>query len=116
MSIPRNLLVQLYEAAIAGAATGPVTTRAVEALGIPRERPVWVFSFGKAAHAMAAAAVASLQRTLNQIVGGLIVAPNDARSPYGTLAVMQGDHPLPGPGSFAAASRGAWARRSRAAS
>jgi glycerate 2-kinase len=105
VSIPRNLLVQLYEAAIAGAATGPVTTRAVEALGIPRERPVWVFSFGKAADAMAAAAVTSLQRTLNQIVGGLIVAPNDARSPYGTLAVMRGDHPLPGPGSFAAAQR-----------
>jgi hydroxypyruvate reductase len=105
VSIPRNLLVQLYEAAIAGAATGPVTSRAVEALGVPRERPVWIFSCGKAAHAMAAAAVASLQRTLNQIVGGLIVAPNDARSPYGTLAVMQGDHPLPGRGSFAAAQR-----------
>ena len=105
MSIPRNLLVQLYEAAIAGAATGPVTSRAVEALSIPRERPVWIFSFGKAAHAMATAAVTSLQRSLNQIVGGLIVAPNDARSPYGTLAVLQGDHPLPGPGSFAAAQR-----------
>ena len=104
MSIPRNLLIQLYEAAISGAATGPVTSRGVEALGI-RERPVWVFSFGKAAHAMAAAAVASLQRSLNQIVGGLIVAPNEGRAPYGTLAVMLGDHPAPGPRSFAAAQR-----------
>jgi len=105
VAIPRNLLVQLYEAAVAGAATGPVTTRAVEALGIPRDRPVWIFSFGKAAQAMATAAVQSLQRSLNQIVGGLIVAPNEIASPYGTLSVMVGDHPVPGAGSFAAAQR-----------
>ena len=105
MSNSRDLLIQLYEAAVAGAATGPVTTRAVEALGIPRERRVWVFSFGKAAHAMASAAVASLQRSLNQIAGGLIVAPNEGRSPYGTIFVMLGDHPIPGPRSFAAAQR-----------
>lgn len=105
MSSPRDLLIQLYEAAVAGAATGPVTARAVEALGIPRDRRVWLLSFGKAAHPMAAAAAASLQRTLNQIVGGLIVAPDEQRSPYGTLAVMAGDHPLPGPRSFAAAQR-----------
>jgi len=103
--IPRVLLTQLYEAAVAGAATGPVTTRAVESLGIPRDRRVWIFSLGKAAHAMAAAAVASLQRALNLIAGGLIVAPDEGRSPYGTLAVMQGDHPVPGPRSFAAAQR-----------
>jgi hydroxypyruvate reductase len=95
----------LYEAAVAGAATGPVTARAVEALGIPRDRRVWLLAFGKAALPMAAAAVTSLQRTLNQIVGGLIVAPNEHKSPYGTLAVLVGDHPLPGARSFAAAGR-----------
>ena len=105
MSNPRDLLKQLYDAAVAGAATGPVTTRAVEALGIPRDRRVWLLSFGKAAHAMAAAAAASLQGSLNQIVGGLIVAPNEAPTPYGTIAVMVGDHPVPGPRSFAAAQR-----------
>lgn len=105
MSNARTLLKQLYDAAVAGAATGPVTERAVEALGIPRDQRVWLFSFGKAAHPMAAAAAASLQRTLNQIVGGLIVAPNDHRSPYGTIAAVVGDHPVPGPRSFAAAQR-----------
>ena len=105
VSNPQDLLKQLYQAAVAGAATGPVTERAVEALGIPRDRRVWVLSFGKAAHPMAAAAVASLQRTLNQIVGGLIVAPNEARSPYGTIAAVGGDHPVPGAHSFAAAQR-----------
>jgi glycerate-2-kinase len=101
----RELLIQLYEAAIAGAATGPVTIRGVESLGIPRDRRVWIFSFGKAAHGMAAAAVTALQRSLNQIAGGLIVAPNEGRSPYGTIVVMQGDHPVPGRRSFAAAQR-----------
>src|SRR5205085_7644324 len=105
VSNSRDLLKQLYEAAVAGAATGPVTKRAVEALGIPRDRRVWLLSFGKAAHDMAAAAAASLQRSLNQVVGGLIVAPNDAPPPYGTIAVMAGDHPVPGPRSFAAAQR-----------
>jgi glycerate 2-kinase len=105
VSNSRDLLKQLYEAAVAGAATGPVTTRAVESLGIPRDRRVWLFAFGKAAPDMAAAGVASLQRALNQIVGGLIVSPNETRSPYGTIAVMQGDHPLPGSRSFAAAQR-----------
>lgn len=103
--ITRVLLTQMYEAAVAGAATGPVTARGVEALGIPRDRRVWLFSFGKAAHAMATAAVASLQRSLNQIAGGLIVAPNEERSPYGTITVVAGDHPVPGPRSFAAAQR-----------
>ena len=105
VSNSRDLLKQLYEAAVAGAATGPVTKRAVEALGIPRDRRVWLLSFGKAAHDMAAAAASSLQRSLNQVVGGLIVAPNDAPPPYGTIAVMAGDHPVPGPRSFAAAQR-----------
>jgi hydroxypyruvate reductase len=101
----RDLLIQLYDAALAGAATGPVTVRGVESLGIPRDRRVWVFAFGKAAHGMTAAAVSALQRSLNQIAGGLIVAPNEGRSPYGTIAVMQGDHPVPGRRSFAAAQR-----------
>jgi glycerate-2-kinase len=105
VSNDRDLLRQLYEAAVAGAATGPVTERAVEALGIPRDRRVWLLAFGKAAHPMAAAAARSLQRTLNQIVGGLIVAPNEQRSPYGTITALVGDHPVPGSNSFAAAQR-----------
>jgi glycerate 2-kinase len=54
---------------------------------------------------MAAAATASLNRSLNQIAGGLIVAHEEAPSPYGTIAVARGDHPLPGPRSFAAAQK-----------
>ena len=101
----RDVLQQLDDGGGAGAATGPVTGRAVDALAIPRDRRVWVLSFGKAAHAMAASAVASLQRSLHQIVGGLIVSSDDAPSPYGTIAVARGDHPVPGAKSFAAAQR-----------
>src|SRR5262249_17527352 len=65
----------------------------------------WLFAFGKAAHAMSESAVASLVRSRHQIAGGLIVAANPARSPYGTIAVVSGDHPVPGAKSFAAAAR-----------
>src|SRR5207244_4920227 len=58
-----------------------------------------------APHDRAAADGASHQQSLNQVVGGLIVAPNDAPPPDGTIAVMAGDHPVPGPRSFAAAQR-----------
>lgn len=65
---------------------------------------MWVFAFGKAAHAMATAAVQSLLRSLHQIVGGVVVTPDGAPSPYPTLVSAKGDHPIPGPNSFAAAA------------
>ena len=107
ISVPtgRDILRELYEAAVAGAATGPVTARAAAGLAIPRDRRVWIFSVGKASHAMAASAVSALNRSLNQIVGGLIVAHEDAPTPYGTIGVARGDHPLPGVQSAAAAQR-----------
>ena len=54
---------------------------------------------------MAAAAVTSLQRSLAEIAGGLVVAPNAAEAPFGTMTVVVGDHPVPGERSFAAAVR-----------
>jgi hydroxypyruvate reductase len=54
---------------------------------------------------MATAAVASLQRSLHTIAGGVIVAPDQLPSPYATLASLAGDHPLPGRHSFTAAER-----------
>jgi glycerate 2-kinase len=60
---------------------------------------------GKAAHPMAAAAVASLKRALLTIVGGVIVAPEVEPSPHAALRALQGNHPLPGRLSFTAADR-----------
>jgi len=97
------LLLELYEAAVAAAAPGPATARAIEALELGRARGVWLFAIGKAARPMAAAAVRALQRGMHSIIGGVVVAPDDGPPPYPTLASMRGDHPIPGRRSFEAA-------------
>ena len=70
----RALALELYDAAVAAAAPGPATARAVDALAIERGSRLWIFAFGKAARPMAAAAVQSTLRSLHSIVGGLIVS------------------------------------------
>ena len=101
----RTLLLELYDAAVDAAAPGPATARAIDALELGRARRVWLFAIGKAARPMAAAAVRSLQRGLHSIIGGVVVAPDDAPTPYPTLASMRGDHPVPGRHSFEAAEK-----------
>ena len=98
-------LLQFYEGAVAAAAPGPATARAVEELNIDRSRRIWIFAIGKAARPMAAAAVTSALRSLHSIVGGVIVGPDDAPSPYPTIQSLRGDHPVPGRNSFEAAAR-----------
>jgi glycerate 2-kinase len=72
---------------------------------LERRHRVWVFSIGKAAHPMAAAAVTTLRRALAEIAGGVIVAPQPEPAPVGTIVSMVGDHPIPGKRSFAAAAQ-----------
>ena len=95
----------MYDAAVAAAAPEAATARAVDGLKIDRSARVWVFAFGKAAQPMAAAAVASLLKSLHSIVGGLIVSNELGTPPYPTMLSMRGDHPLPGRNSFAAAAK-----------
>ncbi|MGH7621734.1 MAG: glycerate kinase type-2 family protein, partial [Gemmatimonadaceae bacterium] len=76
-----------------------------DALAIDRASRVWLFAFGKAAQPMAAAAVASLLRSLHSIVGGVVVSQDGGPPPYPTLHSMRGDHPIPGRQSFAAAAK-----------
>ena len=66
---------------------------------------IWLYALGKAAHPMAAAAVATLQRSLHSISGGVIVSTDAAPAPHATLSSLQGNHPLPGRLSFTAAAR-----------
>jgi glycerate-2-kinase len=98
-------VLEVYDAAVAAAAPGELTARAVDALSIARESRVWVFGFGKAAQTMAAAAVSSLLRSLHSIVGGVVVSSDAGPSPYPTLISLKGDHPIPGRNSFAAAAK-----------
>jgi hydroxypyruvate reductase len=101
----RTLATELYTAAIRGAAAAPVTARNVAELPLDGKQRVWVFAIGKAAHVMATAAIGILQRSLHEIAGGIVVAPEVEPSPHPTLIVMPGDHPVPGKRSFTAAQR-----------
>ena len=101
----RSLLVELYGAAIAGAAPGPVTTAALQDFPARVGQRIWLYAMGKAAHPMAAAATASLKRAMLTIAGGVIIAPEMEASPHAALRVLQGNHPLPGRLSFTAADR-----------
>jgi glycerate 2-kinase len=99
----RALLVALYDAAVAGAAPGPLTTAALRS-----ERPsarTHLFALGKASRAMAMSAVEWIERNEGEVAGGMIVSSEDAISPHLALELSVGDHPLPGPRSFAAAAR-----------
>jgi len=98
-------VLEVYDAAIAAAAPGDLTARAIDSLSIAREHRVWVFAFGKAALPMASAAVASLLRSLHTIAGGVLVSPDGEPAPYPTLVSVKGDHPIPGRNSFAAAAK-----------
>jgi hydroxypyruvate reductase len=99
----RSLLAHLYDAAVAGAAPGPLTTAALLARPTTPGQRVHLFALGKAAHAMCAAAIAALGRSPGIVAGGAIVARELAPPPDAALVALAGDHPLPGAGSFDAA-------------
>lgn len=105
-------LTALYWAAVGAAAPGPALRAALARIAPDqRTRPVWIIAIGKAAHPMAAAAVAALDEWDRAPAGGVIVAPNSAPPPHAALDVCVGDHPVPG-----ARSRDAAAHIARVAS
>ncbi|MES2178931.1 MAG: DUF4147 domain-containing protein [Gemmatimonadota bacterium] len=101
----RALLTELYDAAVAGAAPGPVTAAALQDFPARSGQRIWLYAIGKAAHPMAAAAAGVIQRSLLRISGGVIVSHEPTTSPYSTVLSIEGDHPLPGRHSFTAAAR-----------
>ncbi len=98
----RELLRELFDAAVAAADPGPAVLRALAANGPPRAAP-HIIAVGKAAPAMAAAAVSALAAHGLEPAGGLVVAADGGEGRVGRLPRLQGDHPVPGPRSFAAA-------------
>lgn len=105
----RDLALELYHAAVAGARPGPATARALRdadaADAIASARRVWLFALGKAAPEMAAQAVAALAESGREIAGGLVVADDDAAAPHAAIEGVRGDHPVPGDRSREAARR-----------
>ena len=102
---PREQLIDLYGAAVAGANVKSLTANAVASLPLERGHRVWIFALGKAAHTMADAAVTTVQRALADVAGGIVVAPEAGDAPSGTMHAIVGDHPVPGRRSFTAAAR-----------
>ena len=101
--VARDLLVELYRAAVAAAAPGPALWPRLQQLELEPERRIWILALGKAALPMASAAIQVLGTRGRDPAGGLVVAPEGNRSPDSRLRFVQGDHPEPGPGSLAAA-------------
>ena len=97
--------MELYDAAVAGAAPGPITVHALRDLDVRSGQRLWLFAFGKAAHPMAAAAVSSLEGAGHTIAAGVVIAPDEQPSPHPAVTALAGDHPIPGRRSLAAAQR-----------
>lgn len=112
-------LLRCYEAALAAASPADVVRRALAerevALELGRDRPHWILAIGKAAPAMAQAALEGCGARGLQVAGALVVsaadgtaaAVGDEPEPAATDAVERvvGDHPVPGVRSRRAADR-----------
>ncbi len=97
----RALLTMLYDAAVGGAAPGPLTTAALRSVRPPPNGRVHLFAIGKAAPAMAAAAMTTPFALLE--VAGVVIAPDRVTPPHDRLVTFASDHPLPAHRSHAAA-------------
>ncbi len=102
----KSALTALYGAAAHAVAPGTSLRAALERVPVAeRGRRVWIIAIGKAAHPMAAAALAVLAEWNRMPAGGIIVAPNEETAPHPAVEVRAGDHPVPGARSLAAAER-----------
>jgi glycerate 2-kinase len=99
----RKLLADLYAAATAAAAPGPALSARLDRLDLDPATAVWILALGKASVPMAHAAIESLRARGRVPAGGLVVAPAESPTPHPVLRGVPGDHPEPGPRSFAAA-------------
>jgi glycerate-2-kinase len=102
MLTQRVLVRELFDAALSAVDPGPAVARALAAHGAPRSAP-HVIAIGKAAPAMATAAVAELAAHGLEPAGGIVVAAEGSNGAVGLLPRVVGDHPVPGPRSFEAA-------------
>lgn len=105
----RAQLHALYQAALDAADPARVVREGLLArevtLEVGRDRPHWIIALGKAAAAMAAAAVSHCEAAGRAIAGGIVVAADATRSPHATIESLVGDHPVPGVRSARAAER-----------
>jgi glycerate 2-kinase len=99
-----DFLKKAFLAGVAAADPRAATRQAVQKR-LPFDLPVWVIAIGKGAHAMASGAVDVLHEQRVPIAGGLVIAHAADPSATHGLQSSDGDHPTPGPRSFAAADQ-----------
>ncbi|MCC7002239.1 MAG: DUF4147 domain-containing protein [Gemmatimonadaceae bacterium] len=106
-----------YNAAVAAADPAQVVRAGLEAhaaaLATRHDRPHWVIALGKAAPAMAGAAIVFCHQTGRTLAGGIVVVASDSQlatevdvptSELEKLDALIGDHPVPGVRSAEAAA------------
>lgn len=104
-------LLGMYEAALRAADPARVVREGLAArevvLELGRDRPHWILAVGKAAPAMAGAAVSHCEREGFAIAGGLVVGAGTLPepAPHASMEALVGDHPVPGVRSGHAADR-----------
>lgn len=100
-----------FKAAIAAADPSRVVREGLRAnevaLELGRDRPLWIIAVGKAAPAMAGAALSHCAAAGHSVAGGVVVGVEEPRIPNAppTLELLVGDHPVPGIRSGYAAER-----------
>lgn len=99
---PRELLLRLYQQAVARLSGEPLVRAALEDEGLDGE--VSLLAVGKAALGMTRGALADGRI---RVADGLVIHPDDqsAGSLPGGIDVIAAEHPLPGEGSFRAGAR-----------
>ena len=90
----RELAIAIHAAAVQGVDPRSATRGAVSAR-LTSPAPYWIIALGKAAAAMADAAVEILREHSGEVAGGIIVAPESTPTPHPRLIVAAGDHPVP---------------------
>ena len=102
--LAREIFAAALTAAEPGAFTKSALVRCLPTDGLQAFRKHWIIAVGKAAPAMAQAALQYTESNRLRIAGGLVVAPTRDSSPNAVLDMLAGDHPIPGERSLVAAA------------
>ena len=99
----------MYEAALEAADPARAVRSGLAArevvLELGRDRPHWIIALGKAAPAMAGAAVSQCAAAGLTVAGGVVIGAAEASAPHPGMEMLVGDHPVPGIRSQYAAER-----------
>ena len=95
----------IYRAAIDAVEPASAVHRALAFTTVPEGARVFLIALGKAAPAMARAAVEHLRSTGEEPAGGIVIAHTESERPHPRVEALVGDHPVPGARSAEAADR-----------